>query len=193
MEAITLYTEKLTGFDEEQFFQFCIQNQELKFERDKNQNIIIMSPTGTLTGNYNFKIIRILGNWNELNNLGYCFDSSTGFTLPNKAMRSPDAAWIAKKRWENIPLNDKERFAHICPDFIIELKSKTDSLTTLQNKMQEWLENGCRLGWLIDFENKTVYVYKPNHEVSVINSFKNPISGEDVLIGFELNLNEILN
>jgi len=107
-------------------------------------------------------------------------------------MRSPDAAWIAKERWEKVPLADKEKFAHICPDFIIELKSKTDSLKTLQNKMQEWLENGCRLGWLIDFENKTIYIYKPSKELQIVENFEYAISGEDILQGFELNLKEIL-
>ena len=158
---------------------------------DENKQIYIMSPTRGITGNRNMAVSAILYLWNKNKKTGYVFDSSSGFTLPSGAMRSPDAAWIKKEKWEALSIEDREKFAHICPDFIIEIKSKTDSLKEQQNKMQEWLENGCCLGWLIDFDNKIVYIYKPKHEVSVINTFATPISDEDVLQGFELNLNEI--
>lgn len=111
--------------------------------------------------------------------------------MPSGAVRSPDVAWITKERSERIPQHDKERFAHICPDFIIEVKSKSDSLSQQKEKMLEWLENGCRLGWLIDLENKTVYIYKPGREINQ-QSFEKKVSGEDILPNFELDLNEIL-
>jgi Uma2 family endonuclease len=167
---------------EEQFFCLCNENQQLRFERDKYKNIILMAPTGSFTGNYHFSIAFHLGLWNKKNKAGYVFDSSAGFTLSNGAVRNPDVAWIKKSRWEKIPQHDKERFAHICPDFIIEVRSKTDSLKQLKEKMNEWIENGCRLGWLIDIENRKTYIYKPNTKTR-IKSFSSLLSGEEVLPG----------
>ena len=189
-ETITLKADAL-NLTEEEFFNFCSQNKELKFEMDSNNQIYIMTPTGGITGNRNSEIIVQLGIWNKINKTGYVFDSSTGFNLPNGAMRSPDSAWIAKERWVGLSIEDRKRFPHICPDFIIELLSESDSLKTTKEKMQEWLNNGCRLAWLIDFESKTSYIYKPKREV-IQQNFEQILSGEEVLQGFELNLNELL-
>ena len=190
METLVINTDAFE-MTEEQFFRFCVQNHDLRIERDYKKQLFIMSPTGGTTGSRNFSISFQLGKWNEKYKLGYAFDSSTGFTLPNNAMRSPDAAWIEKSKWETLPEKEKESFAHICPDFIIELKSKSDSLKNLQEKMEEWLSNGCLLGWLIDFENEIVFIYRQNDSLEKINFFDKKISGEDVLHGFELDLSEL--
>ncbi len=191
METLAIHT-KSANLSEEQFFRLCADNKELRIERDKNKNIIIMSPTGTNTGKINLSIASLLWLWNKKNNTGYCFDSSTGFILPDGSMRSPDVSWISKARWEQVPANEKERFAHICPDFIIELRSKSDTLKQQKEKMQEWMANGVRLAWLIDLENKTTIIYK-QHTETAEQLFTETLLGETVLSGFELKLNEIIN
>lgn len=139
----------------EEFFRFCQMNDTLRFERDSDQNIIVMSPTGSSTGNINFRILGYLFMWNEASRLGEAFDSSTGFALPNEAVRSPYVSWVKKQKWDSLAKNQKEQFAPVCPDFVIEIRSKSDGFKYLQDKMQEYLENGSDLGWLIDrFENK---------------------------------------
>jgi Uma2 family endonuclease len=190
METYIINT-KSVNLTDEQFFQLCVQNKEIRFERDKYKNIILMAPTGTISGYYHSDFITELNIWNRKTKLGYCFDSSAGFTLPDGSVRNPDAAWIEKSRWEKIPLKDKKRFAHICPDFVIEVLSETDSLKQQQEKMEEWIKNGCRLGWLIDIENRKVYIYKPNRKPQV-RYFSSILSGEDVLPGFELDLSELV-
>lgn len=189
-ETIAINAEALNLTDEE-FYNFCSQNKELKIEMDSNKQIYIMSPTGFLTGNRNAEIISLLRNWNIKDKSGYITDSSTGFILQNGATRSPDAAWILKKRIDEISSLEKKHFPHICPDFIIELLSESDSLKVTKEKMIEWTDNGCRLAWLVDFENQTAYIYKPNREV-IQQSFEQILNGEDILSGFELNLKEIL-
>ena len=169
----------------------CADNKELRIERDKNKNIIIMAPTFSETGKHNFAIALKLGLWNEKQKLGYCFDSSAGFTLPDGAMRPPDVSWISKQRWDGLSNEDKDKFAHICPDFVIEVRSKTDSLKQLKEKMEEWITNGCRLAWLIDIENSITYIYKPNTELTE-QPFTASLFGENVLTEFELKLNEII-
>ncbi|MEK6616600.1 MAG: Uma2 family endonuclease [Bacteroidota bacterium] len=186
-----LINTRSARLSEEQFFMLCADNNELRIERDKNKNILLMSPTGAFTGRSHSDIMRQLANWNYTYKLGEVFDSSSGFTLPNGAIRAPDAAWISRERWAKVPQHDKERFAHICPDFIIEVRSKSDSLKQQQEKMEEWMENGCRLGWLIDLEHKTTYRYKPGRKV-IKQSFIKRMSGENVLPEFELNLKEII-
>lgn len=190
MEIVTIQSES-AHLTEEQFFQLCVQNKALNFEKDKDQNIYIMSPTGGFTSNRNAAVSAMLYIWNNIKKTGYVFESNAGFNLPNGAMRSPDAAWIAKERWEALSVDDRKRFPHICPDFIIELLSESDSLKNTKEKMLEWIENGCRLGWLIDFENKTVYIYKPGRE-TIQQTFNELLGGEEVLPEFVLELREIL-
>jgi Uma2 family endonuclease len=190
MEKVEIKTDSV-NLTEEQFFMLCSRNKELRIERDKHQNIIIMAPTGSRTGNYNFKLSVVFGNWCEKNNSGIAFDSNAGFTLPNNAMRSPDLSWIKNERWDKISENDKDRFAPICPDFVVEIVSKSDSLKDQKEKMEEWIENGCLLGWLIDPASRTTFVYQPNAEIKEF-SFEETLLGEDVLPGFELKVDRII-
>ena len=150
-----------------------------------------MAPTGGETGIKNSRLNAKVEFWNEKENKGYVFDSNTGFTLPNGAMRMPDVAWIPKEKWDILPVDDRESFAHICPDFVIELISKSDIIKRTMEKMEEWIENGCRLGWLIDPGTRTTYIYKPKMEATQI-PFSETLSGEDVLVGFELKLDKII-
>jgi Uma2 family endonuclease len=176
---------------DEQFFKLCQKNRDYRFERTALGELIIMPPTGSDTGRRNVKITTQLEIWNSLNNLGEVFDSSTGFTLPNGAEGSPDASWVKIERWNALTIKQQEGFAPICPDFVVELRSRTDSLQDLQKKMEEYIENGAKLGWLIDRKNKRVEIYRPNQEVEVL---ENPptLSGENILPGFVLDLSRIM-
>jgi len=179
------------GMTDEEFYHFCRANDHLRIERDAKGEIWIMSPTGGFTGLRNNEISRQLGNWNYEYKLGYVFDSSTGYKLANNADRSPDVSWIKKEIFESLSQKEKERFLPIAPNFIIELKSKSDSLKQLKLKMEEWIENGCQLGWLIDPYDEKVYVY--NHEglTSIHEGFDIPIKANDLLPSFELVLAEL--
>ena len=146
-----------------------------------------MPPVGAISGNREADLNADLVIWNRQTKLGKVFSSSTIFTLPNSAKRSPDVAWIAKERWDALPLEEQEKFAKICPDFVIELRSRTDSLTQLQAKMEEYLANGVRLGWLIDPMSQQVAIYRPNQAVEII-SLPTTLSGENVLPEFTLEL-----
>ncbi len=176
---------------DEQFFQMCQQNRDYRFERTASGEILIMPPTGSDTGNRNFDMVVELGIWNKQTKLGKGFDSSTGFTLPNGAERSPDVSWVKIERWNTLTPEQQEKFAPICPDFVIELRSRTDSLKELQEKMQEYIENGTQLGWLIDRKNKRVEIYRPGKDVEILDNPAN-LSGENVLPGFVLNLQQIM-
>ena len=190
MEIVALKTESV-NLSEEQFFMLCAKNKELRIERDKNQNIIIMAPTGTDTGNFNLEIGSEVRNWNKQSKLGYAFDSNTGFTLSDKAILSPDVSWIAKEKYESLSKEDRKRFAHICPDFVIELLSESDNLKDTKTKMEQWVENGCLLGWLIDPIDRVTHIYKPNIQPVQI-PFNEILTGDDVLKGFELKLEDVL-
>ena len=172
------------------FFDFCQLNSHLRIERNATGKLIIMSPAGSETGNRNFKLIQQLANWTDRNGSGIGFDSSAGFILPNGATRSPDASWIELSKWNSLSAEQKTKFAPICPDFVVELKSPSDCLEVLQDKMQEYINNGASLGWLIDRPDRKVYIYTPNHEV---NCLKDPqtVSGDPVLPGFVLDLSQI--
>jgi Uma2 family endonuclease len=183
---------------DEQYFQLCQSNRDYRFERTAEGELLIMPPTGSDTGRRNVKITTQLDIWNSQNNLGEVFDSSTGFILPNGAKRSPDASWVKIERWNALTPEQQESFAPICPDFVVELRclrraepTRTDSLKELQEKMQEYIDNGALLGWLIDRKNKRVEIYRPLKDVEIL---ENPasLSGEDVLPGFVLDLTLIL-
>ena len=174
----------------EQFVDLALANRDLQLERTATGELIIIPPTGSDTGNKNLDIEGQLWLWNRQNKLGKVFDSSTGFRLPNGANRSPDAAWVDKQRWDALTLEQQETFAPICPDFVLELRSKTDSLEKLQAKMREYIENGAGLGWFIDRKNQRVEIYRRGRNVEVLD---HPVSlsGEDVLPGFVLDLTEV--
>lgn len=190
MNKFVLKTSAFRLSDEE-FFNFCRENRELRIEKTASQDIIIMPPTGYSTGYRNSEIIRQLANWNKQAKAGRVVDSSTGFTLPGGAVRSPDAAWISNKHDQHLTEEAKQKFAALCPDFVIELKSNSDSLVQLQDKMREWIDNGCQLAWLIDPAQETVYVYQPNQAVTTVQRFSSRISGEPILPGFELILADL--
>jgi Uma2 family endonuclease len=175
---------------DDQFFAFCQANADYQFERTVGGELIVMSPTGSESGQRNASLTVRVGVWAEQEGSGLIFDSSTGFTLPNGAIRSPDLAWIQTARWEAIPMVQRKKFAPICPDFVVELRSETDDLAMLQAKMQEYLENGAKLGWLLDPIERQVYVYRPDVPVQQLD---NPaqLSGDPVLAGFVLNLSQI--
>ncbi len=191
MESITLDVSVFGNLTNQKLYQLCQINKDIQIERTYKGDLIIMAPTGGGTGRKNIRISARLDNWNRKNKLGVAFDSSTGFTLPNESMRSPDVSWIKAERWEQLTEEEQEGFAPICPDFVIELMSPSDSLKKTQEKMQEWMENGCRLGWLIDRKNENVYIYRANGSISVLESFNGVAPGEDVLPGFELDLREL--
>ena len=180
----------ISGINDEQFYQICRDNSDVKFERNAKGEILVMSPTGGETGIRNFDIIWQFGSWNNVYHLGYCFDSSTCFKLPNGANRSPDVAFIAKARWESLSSKEREVFPPIAPDFVLELMSPSDSLKDAQNKMQEYLDNGVKLGWLINRKNRQIEIYRQGQEKQVLDNPES-LSGEDVLPKFILNLQSI--
>jgi len=176
---------------QEQFEALSAANRYLTLERTAEGELIVNPPTGGESGKRNLSISTQLGNWFEAHEeLGEAFDSSTGFRLPNGADRSPDASWIERERWESLTPQQRKGFVPLCPDFVVELRSASDSLPKLQAKMREYIANGARLGWLIDPQNRRVEIYRPGREVDV---WENPtkLSGEDVLPGFVLNLRRI--
>ncbi|MBE9193359.1 Uma2 family endonuclease [Gloeocapsopsis crepidinum LEGE 06123] len=181
-----MITLKLPLTDEE-FMRIASENEEWRFESTKNGELVIMPPTGGNTGRRNIKISAQLENWSSANNLGEAFDSSTMFVLPNGARRSPDAAWIKQERWNTLSLEQQDKFPPLCPDFVIELCSPSDNIEELQQKMQEYIENGAVLGWLIDPKTRRVEVYRSGRNKKVLES-PTTLSGEDVLPGFVLNL-----
>jgi Uma2 family endonuclease len=166
------------------------QNPDLKLELSAEGKLIIMSPTGGTTGKYNARLIVYFGIWNETNKLGELFDSSTCFKLPNGGLRSPDVSWIIKERWESLTIDEQDKFPPIAPDFVLELMSKTDSLTETQAKMAEYLTAGVRLGWLLNPQTKEVEIYRYRQEKEVLINPQN-LSGEDVLPGLLLDLSKI--
>lgn len=187
MNALTISLDSVIEMNDEQFFRLCQKNRDLRFERNAKGDITIMSPAGSDTGMRNSDFNGYLWSWNQRKKLGFTFDSSTGFTLPNGAMRSPDAAWILKERWEALTPEQQSRFAPICPDFVMELMSPSDSLKVTQAKMQEYQENGARLGWLINRKVCEVEIYRIGQPVEVLYA-PTSLSGEQVLPEFVLDL-----
>lgn len=184
------FRELVDEISDDRFEKFCRQNPDVELEMTKEGEIVIMPPTGGITGNRNFSLIVLFGNWIEKDESGIGFDSSTVFKLPNDAKRSPDLSWIKMERWEKLTEKEREKFPPLCPDFVVELRSPSDSLKNLQNKMTEYIENGASLGWLIDPLEKKVHVYCPNTEIEILENPKN-VSGEPLLKKFVLNLKKI--
>ncbi len=178
------------GMDTESFLDFCLENPDLRIERTADHHIIIMPPTSSETGLFNSKLHIKLGIWNEQHQLGETFDSSTGFQLPNGAHRSPDTAWIRKERWAALTAGEKRRFAPIVPDFVLELRSEGQSLSMLQEKMEEYMAGGAALGWLIDPENRLTFVYRQQEPLQVV-AFDTLLSGGAALPGFTLLMTDI--
>ncbi|MEH2096765.1 Uma2 family endonuclease [Nostoc sp.] len=190
MTALILNLSPTIELTDEQFFQLCQNNRDLRLERTAEGELIIMPPTGWESGNRNSRLTQRLGNWADADGTGLAFDSSTGFKLPNGANRSPDASWVSQERLE--ALNpDPDKFLPLAPDFAVELRSASDSLKTVQQKMQEYIDNVVRLGWLIDPQNQQVEIYRPGRDIEILRS-PTSLSGEDVLPGFILDFAQIL-
>ena len=191
-EPFVIQFKPLTYMDDEQFADFCALNDDLRIERTAKGEIILMPPTHGYTGNTNAKINTRLGIWSERNDTGDYYDSSTGFKLPNGALRSPDASWVLKSRLDALTQEERSRYISLCPDFVIELRSSSDSLTMLQAKMQEYIDSGARLGWLIDpiSNPKRVHIYRPQTEVVILDE-PSEVSGDPELTSFTLDLSRI--
>jgi Uma2 family endonuclease len=187
MNSTTLEIPSYFIVSQEQFELFAIANRDLRLERSPNGELIIMPPTGGTTGKRNAKLITYFVNWNDQMQLGEVFDSSTAFRLPNGSNRSPDVAWVSRDRWQSLTSEQQDSFLPLCPDFVVELRSESDSLKSLQDKMQEYLENSLLLGWLIDIQNQTVEVYRPQESYEVLQK-PSLLKGELVLPYFSINL-----
>ena len=174
----------------EQFQQIAAVNRDLRLERNATGELIVMPPTGSETGNRNLDISGQLWLWNRQTKLGIAFDSSSGFKLPNGADRSPDASWVKLERWQTLTPKEQEGFAPLCPDFVVELRSKSDNMEPLREKMREYIANGACLGWLIDRKNQKVEIYRCDRDVEILDN-PNTLSGENVLPGFVLNLTDV--
>ncbi|HLO87328.1 MAG TPA: Uma2 family endonuclease [Nostocaceae cyanobacterium] len=183
MTAITVNFNRIIELTDDEFYHLCRENPDIKFERNAQGEILIMSPTGGETGNSNIEIGADFVIWNSQNKLGYCFDSSTCFQLPNGANHSPDVAWIKKERWEQLTPEQRKKFPPIAPDFVLELMSPSDNLKAIQEKMREYMANQIKLGWLINPEMYQVEIYRQNQPVEILTS-PTELSGEDVLPGF---------
>ncbi len=188
MTAIVLNVKPLANeLTHEQFYELCMVNKDIAMERSPQGELIIMPPVGGESGRKEAKYISKLVVWNEQSELGEVFSSSTVFKLPKGGDRSPDAAWVAYERWNALTPNEQKKFPPLCPDFVIELRSESDRLKPLQAKMQEYLDSGLRMGWLIDPQGQRVEIYRPEKEIEVI-TFPAKLSGEDILPDFTLEI-----
>jgi Uma2 family endonuclease len=178
--------------NDDEFFRFCQDNPDLKFERRKNGDIVFMANTGGETGNYNFELGVDFGLWNRQTRFGKFFDSSTAFRLSDTSIMSPDLSGIAQSRWDTLTTEQRQKMVPLCPDFVLELRSPNDRLKDCFEKMDDWMDNGCRLVWLIDLTNQLTYIYRPDQERQEINGLKQ-LSGEDVLPGFSLDLARLVD
>jgi Uma2 family endonuclease len=180
----------LQKLSDREFFEFCQLNRDLRLERTSEGDLIIMPPTGGETGKLNFALTALFGAWVEKDGAGIGFDSSTGFTLPNGAKRSPDLAWVKRSRWEALTQKERKEFPPLCPEFVVEIRSESDALDTLQAKMEEYIANGALLGWLIDSLEKRVYVYHSSGPARCLDDPKT-LSGDPVLPGFTVDMQRL--
>lgn len=185
--ALDVNSMRLT---DEQFYQLCRDNEDLRLEMTAEGELIIMPPTGGITGSRNARITSRITAWADKDGTGLSFDSSTMFVLPNGAKRSPDGAWVKRERWDALTKEEQESFVPLCPDFVLELRSKSDSLLFLQDKMEEYIANGAQLGWLLDPASKRAYVYRPNEDAQCLDN-PETLTGDPVLPGFILDLKDI--
>jgi Uma2 family endonuclease len=162
-----------------------------RLERDSEKRILVMSPTSTAYGRVTMRLSRMLDEWTEQEGSGICFGTDAGFTLPDKSVRAADVAWLSRARWYSLPPNDQDGFAKICPDFVVEVRSPTDTIKSQKTKMEMWLRNGARLAWLIDPVDERVWVYQPDQPEVELQGFDRTLSGEPVLPGFTLDLSRL--
>lgn len=187
---LILHTRPVLDLSDEQFYEFCQLNREWRIERTTEGDLLFMAPAGGETGYRNILLATALATWALQDGTGVPFDSSTGFTLPNGAIRSPDVAWVKRSRLASLAPEQKRKFLPLCPDFVIELRSPSDNLKTVQDKMREYLDTGTLLGWLIDPVDRRVYVYRPGAAMECLD---NPVtvSGDPELPSFVLDLKAI--
>jgi Uma2 family endonuclease len=191
MDTFVLKGEVTAGLTDDEFLRFCLDNPDLRIERNSKLEIIIMSPTGSLSGKINTEILRQLSNWNYQHSKGEVFDSSSGFLLPDKSVLSPDVSWISSKKWKSLTLEQQISFAPVCPEFVIEVRSKADNLEELKKKMMVWLKNGAEVAWLIDPSNDVTWIFRQAKPVEEIKGFDKKITGEGPVSGFVLDLSLI--
>jgi Uma2 family endonuclease len=177
---------------EDDFFDFCQKNRNLRIERDADKTIKIMEPTESEGGYTEMEVSSELRNWSKEEKTGIAFSPSAGFTMPTGAVRASDASWLTLDKWLALPATDRKKFAHVCPDFIVEVRSESDKLEELKEKMTEWINNGVRLGWLIDPQTQISYIYRRDGSIDILRGFDRKLSGEDVLKGFELDLSLLI-
>ncbi|WP_330202844.1 Uma2 family endonuclease [Cyanobacterium sp. Dongsha4] len=186
--ATLINVDSLTKLTSEAFYRLCLANPDVSMERSPQGELIIMSPVGVESGNREANLITYLNVWNLKYNLGLVFSSSTVFKLPKGGDRSPDVAWVSREKWDSLTIEEKKKFPPLCPDFVIELRSESDRIKPLQEKMQEYLDSGLRLGWLINPQDREVEVYQPERTVEIY-SMRCLLLGKDVLPNFELEIN----
>jgi Uma2 family endonuclease len=184
------FGDAIARLTDEEFFQFCQLHRDLRLERTRNGDLIVRPPTGGETGRRNISLSAQLENWSDADGTGIAFDSSTGFRLPLGGDRSPDAAWVLQERWDRLSAEQRASFPPLAPDFVVELRSKSDSLDDLKAKMVEYIDNGVRLGWLLDPSTRTTWVYGDDGAVVKIEEAET-LSGDPVLPGFVLRLKKI--
>lgn len=187
-----LYFPDKEDMSDEELCDFCQANPHLRVERDENNQIYLMAPVGGETGRKHIKITSAIDRWNSERKAGEVFDSSTGFKLSDKSMRSPDAAWVTAEKWNSLSKQERKRFLPFAPDFVVEVQSPSDDLEPAREKMYKWIRNGSRLGWLIAPEEETVFIYRADGTVDKVQGFDKKLSGEGVLPGFEFDLSVLL-
>ena len=191
LTSFKLDLSQLIELTDDQFYKLCRMHRDYKFERNAKGELLLMSPTGGETGERNSSLNGQVWVWNQQRKLGIAFDSSTCFKMPKGGNRSPDASWVKRERWEALTPEERRKFPPLCPDFVVELRSPTDSIKEMREKMEEYLENGALLGWLIDPERQIVEIYRPGREVEILQS-PSTLSGEDVLPGFVLEVGPVM-
>jgi len=190
-EATVLRGSFVAGFSDDEFFRFCQENDLARIERTANHEIILMPPAGFESSAASGQVYFELASWQRRHRQGRVLESSVGYTLPDGAVLSPDASWVSPERLATVTAEQRQKFPPLCPEFVVEVKSASDRIKTLQAKMEQWLHNGVLLGLLIDTETETVYVYRPGQAMQVVQGFDGDISGEPVLPGFVLHLPEL--
>ncbi|HVF81510.1 MAG TPA: Uma2 family endonuclease [Flavisolibacter sp.] len=185
---LPLYISPKQKMTDEELLEFCSVNNHLRIERDEHDQLIIMAPTGGVTGNQHSEINYAIQHWNRQKGLGKVFDSATGFHLPDTSMRSPDAAWISIEKWDSVSTEARKRFLPFAPDFLVEVLSPSDDFLPTQEKMYKWIQNGARLAWLIVPGQQTVFIYRADSSVDKVQGFDKKLSGENVLPDFEFDL-----
>jgi Uma2 family endonuclease len=180
--------EQMRHMTDDEFYFFCQENPDYKFERDANGNIKPMAQTGGESGIRNSDLTTDLTIWNRKKRLGVVFGSSTGFNLPNGANRGPDAAWVSNAQWNRLTVEQRKKFPPLCPDFVVELLSESDTQKGIADKMREYMDNGCRLAWMIDPKTEEVRIYRADESISIVHGFDSTLSGEDILPDFSFDL-----